>query len=255
MVRQAGDVVRMVFGEQDGSLSERGQAIADAFISSGVPAEVHRRHSYRALVQVPVHSHHGGHHHPRPPDAGRAHAPARMAGRGRSLSPGDRGSGSGQRRQLPAPIYTSRRCPISRTISRTCMPPCTTDVMAGRPLELQAFEWRRRPRWPCRRCSHSRQRRYLRDVGTAATGAGIVVFQGPDRRGCRIPPDTLDSGISGRAPLTLPGSALSINRAIEPLFTLEQEDTAMEASMVSHIAICVRGRGSFLWVSTATSSG
>ena len=39
VVRQAGDVVRMVFGEQDGSLSERGQAIADAFISSGVPAE------------------------------------------------------------------------------------------------------------------------------------------------------------------------------------------------------------------------
>ena len=38
-VRQSGNVVRMVFGEPDGSLSDRGNAIADAFNSSGVPAE------------------------------------------------------------------------------------------------------------------------------------------------------------------------------------------------------------------------
>ena len=38
-VRQAGDVVRVVFGELDGSLSERGRAIEGAFRESGVPAE------------------------------------------------------------------------------------------------------------------------------------------------------------------------------------------------------------------------
>ena len=40
VARQAGDVVRVVFGETDGSLSERGRAIADAFNASGVPAEL-----------------------------------------------------------------------------------------------------------------------------------------------------------------------------------------------------------------------
>ena len=40
VARQAGDVVRVVFGETDGSLSERGRAIADAFNESGVPAEL-----------------------------------------------------------------------------------------------------------------------------------------------------------------------------------------------------------------------
>ena len=40
VARQAGDVVRVVFGETDGSLSERGRAIADAFNGSGVPAEL-----------------------------------------------------------------------------------------------------------------------------------------------------------------------------------------------------------------------
>ena len=40
VVRQAGDVVRVVFGEPDGSLSERGRIIADAFNASGVPAEL-----------------------------------------------------------------------------------------------------------------------------------------------------------------------------------------------------------------------
>ena len=40
VARQAGDVVRVVFGETDGSLSERGQAIADALNSSRVPAEL-----------------------------------------------------------------------------------------------------------------------------------------------------------------------------------------------------------------------
>ena len=40
VARQAGDVVRVVFGEPDGSLSERGRAIADAFNASGVPAEL-----------------------------------------------------------------------------------------------------------------------------------------------------------------------------------------------------------------------
>lgn len=40
VARQAGDVVRVVFGETDGSLSERGRAIADAFNSSRVPAEL-----------------------------------------------------------------------------------------------------------------------------------------------------------------------------------------------------------------------
>ena len=40
VARQAGDVVRVVFGEPDGSLSERGQDIADAFNASGVPAEL-----------------------------------------------------------------------------------------------------------------------------------------------------------------------------------------------------------------------
>ncbi len=38
--RQAGDVVRVVLGEPDGALSGRGQAIADAFNASGVPAEL-----------------------------------------------------------------------------------------------------------------------------------------------------------------------------------------------------------------------
>ncbi len=40
VARQAGDVVRVVFGEPDGSLSERGRAISDAFDTSGVPAEL-----------------------------------------------------------------------------------------------------------------------------------------------------------------------------------------------------------------------
>ena len=40
VARQAGDVVRVVFGETDGSLSERGRAIADAFNTNGVPAEL-----------------------------------------------------------------------------------------------------------------------------------------------------------------------------------------------------------------------
>ncbi len=40
VVRQAGDVVRAVFGELDGSLSERGRAIGDALNGSGVPAEL-----------------------------------------------------------------------------------------------------------------------------------------------------------------------------------------------------------------------
>jgi 2-dehydropantoate 2-reductase len=40
VARQAGDVVRVVFGEADGSPSERGRAIADAFNASGVPAEL-----------------------------------------------------------------------------------------------------------------------------------------------------------------------------------------------------------------------
>ena len=40
VVRQAGDVVRVVFGEPDGALSERGKAIADALNDSGVPAEL-----------------------------------------------------------------------------------------------------------------------------------------------------------------------------------------------------------------------
>ena len=40
VTRQAGDVVRVVFGEPDGPLSERGRAIADAFNESGVPAEL-----------------------------------------------------------------------------------------------------------------------------------------------------------------------------------------------------------------------
>ena len=39
VVRQAGDVVRVVFGELDGSLSERGRTIEGAFRESGVPAE------------------------------------------------------------------------------------------------------------------------------------------------------------------------------------------------------------------------
>ena len=38
-VRQAGDVVRVVFGELDGSLSGRGRAIEGAFRDSGLPAE------------------------------------------------------------------------------------------------------------------------------------------------------------------------------------------------------------------------
>ena len=40
VARQAGDVVRVVFGETDGSLSERGRVIADAFNASGVPADL-----------------------------------------------------------------------------------------------------------------------------------------------------------------------------------------------------------------------
>ena len=40
VVRQAGDVVRVVLGETDGRLSERAGAIAEAFSASGVPAEL-----------------------------------------------------------------------------------------------------------------------------------------------------------------------------------------------------------------------
>ena len=40
VVRQAGDVVRVVFGELDGSESARGQAVRDALNTSGVPAEL-----------------------------------------------------------------------------------------------------------------------------------------------------------------------------------------------------------------------
>ena len=40
VVHQAGDVVRVVFGESDGDLSSRGRSIADAFNDSGVPAEL-----------------------------------------------------------------------------------------------------------------------------------------------------------------------------------------------------------------------
>ncbi len=40
VARQAGDVVRVVFGETDGAMSDRGRAIADAFSASGVPAEL-----------------------------------------------------------------------------------------------------------------------------------------------------------------------------------------------------------------------
>ena len=40
VVRQAGAVMRVVFGELDGALSARGQAIADAFNGSGVAAEL-----------------------------------------------------------------------------------------------------------------------------------------------------------------------------------------------------------------------
>ena len=40
VVRQAGDVVRVVLGEADGRLSERAGAVADAFNASGVPAEL-----------------------------------------------------------------------------------------------------------------------------------------------------------------------------------------------------------------------
>jgi 2-dehydropantoate 2-reductase len=40
VVRQAGDVVRVVFGELDGSESERGRAVRDALTASGVPAEL-----------------------------------------------------------------------------------------------------------------------------------------------------------------------------------------------------------------------
>ena len=40
VVRQAGDVVRVVFGEVDGSLSPRGRAIEGAFLASGIPAEL-----------------------------------------------------------------------------------------------------------------------------------------------------------------------------------------------------------------------
>ena len=40
VAQQAGEVVRVVLGEPDGSLSERGRNIADAFNDSGVPAEL-----------------------------------------------------------------------------------------------------------------------------------------------------------------------------------------------------------------------
>lgn len=40
VVRQGGDVVRVVFGEVDGSLSQRGRAIQEAFLASGIPAEL-----------------------------------------------------------------------------------------------------------------------------------------------------------------------------------------------------------------------
>ena len=40
VVRQAGDVVRVVFGEVDGSLSQRGKAIEEALLASGIPAEL-----------------------------------------------------------------------------------------------------------------------------------------------------------------------------------------------------------------------
>ena len=39
VVRQAGDVVRVVFGELDGAASERGKTIEAAFRESGIPAE------------------------------------------------------------------------------------------------------------------------------------------------------------------------------------------------------------------------
>ncbi len=39
VVRQAGDVVRVVFGEPFGGLSDRGRAIESAFQASGIPAE------------------------------------------------------------------------------------------------------------------------------------------------------------------------------------------------------------------------
>ncbi len=39
-VRQSGDVVRVVFGEVDGSLSQRGKAIEEALLASGIPAEL-----------------------------------------------------------------------------------------------------------------------------------------------------------------------------------------------------------------------
>ena len=40
VVRQSGDVVRVVFGEVDGSLSARGSTIEEAFLASGIPAEL-----------------------------------------------------------------------------------------------------------------------------------------------------------------------------------------------------------------------
>ncbi len=40
VVRQAGDVVRVVFGELDGSESARGRTVRDALTASGVPAEL-----------------------------------------------------------------------------------------------------------------------------------------------------------------------------------------------------------------------
>lgn len=39
VARQAGDVVRVVFGELDGAVSDRGKAIEQAFRESGIPAE------------------------------------------------------------------------------------------------------------------------------------------------------------------------------------------------------------------------
>ena len=39
VVRQSGEVVRVVFGEPDGSMSERGRTIEEALTGSGVPAE------------------------------------------------------------------------------------------------------------------------------------------------------------------------------------------------------------------------
>ncbi|MCH8893662.1 MAG: 2-dehydropantoate 2-reductase [Chloroflexi bacterium] len=42
VVTQTGSVVRIAFGEQDGSISERGAAISDLLESSGIPAQLER---------------------------------------------------------------------------------------------------------------------------------------------------------------------------------------------------------------------